>query len=437
MSDFLSGVDGLGAPVLVEASPALPIVHFSISTRTGALEDPEGKEGLTRLVSRLMRRTGGGRNAQELDTLIDSLGASLGADVAHSTIGFNGSVISRNLDAFVDLLCDVLAKPGFAETELGLLKRETVAAIIESRDSDRSLARRWFQRRLFEGHGYSRPISGRIASIEGFDASDVRGLYQRAFTADNLLLAFAGDIDDERAKTLARRLLEALPRGQARSDSLPDPQMKPGRRLSIVDKPERTQTQILVGGLGTHPHDADHIPLHVGNTVLGGTFTARLMKEIRSKRGWSYGAYSSLPYDRHRQAFSIWTFPKAEDAAPCIKVELELLEAWHERGITARELAWAKRYLSRSHAFAIDTAAKRVGLRLDALVYALPPGYHERYLEHIHATTLDQVNEAIRTRIDPKNLLVTVVGTESQIGAEVREAIADLAHQEVIPFDED
>ncbi|MFO0570791.1 MAG: insulinase family protein [Polyangiaceae bacterium] len=117
----------------------------------------------------------------------------------------------------------------------------------------------------------------------------------------------------------------------------------------------------MIGGLGTHPHDADHIALHVANTVLGGTFTARLMNEIRSKRKRSYGAYSNLPYDRHRQAFSMW-IPKATDAAECIKVELSLLRAWWEKGITARELAWAKRYLVRSHAFSVDTPLQRVGL---------------------------------------------------------------------------
>ena len=146
---------------------------------------------------------------------------------------------------------------------------------------------------------------------------------------------------------------------------VPEPTLRPGRHLVLVDKPERTQTQILIGCLGTHAHDEDHVALHVGNTIFGGTFTARLMNEVRSKRGWSYGAYSSLPYDRHRRGFSLWTFPKASDAAACITLELDLLAKWWKDGVTPKELAWAKRYLVRSHAFAIDTAGKRVGQMLD------------------------------------------------------------------------
>lgn len=424
-------------PVLVEANRALPLVHVSAAMRVGALEDPAGKEGLTRLVARAMRRTGGGLSQQELDTRIDSMGGSLGADVSHSTISFNGTVISRNLDAFLDLMVDVLARPGFAEDELALLRRETEAEIIESRDNDRALARRWFRRRMFTDHAYARSVSGHRATVSSITGDDVRAHYRRTWARENLVLSFSGDTDDERARASAERTLAALGQSQPLRDTIDDPVGPRGRSLVFVDKPERTQTQILIGGLGTHPHDPDHIALHVANTVLGGTFTARLMKEVRSKRGWSYGAYSSLPYDRHRQAFSMWTFPKASDAAACIRLELDLLEAWCARGITQRELGWAKRYLTRSHAFAVDTASKRVGLALDALVYDLPPAYYDGYLDHLADVTLDAANAAIRQRISPENLVIAVVGTASAIEADVRAAIPGLGAHEVVPFDAD
>src|SRR6185436_10005196 len=199
----------------------------------------------------------------------------------------------------------------------------------------------------------------------------------------------------------------------------------------------RTQTQILIGCLGTHPSDADHLALHVGNTIFGGTFTARLMQEVRAKRGWSYGAYSNLPYDRRRRGFSLWTFPKAADAAACIKLEIELLEKWVSGGVTPKELSWAKRYLVRSHAFAVDTATKRVGQALDEEVYGLPPGYHSEYIDRIKAFSLEDVNAAIKNRITPSNLIVTVLGTAADIQDSVRVSIPNLESTEVIPFDSD
>jgi len=426
--------DAGGATVLLETSRALPLVSISIGLKTGSLLDPHGKEGSTRLLSRLMRRTAGGLEPQVIDTRIDSLGASLSADVVHSTMIFQATVISRSLNAFVDLLVDVLARPRLATTELERL-RETLAELKDSLDDDRSLARRFFRRRFFGSHPYGRSVTGTSKTVPEIGPSDVAAVYQRSFVRDNLIFAFSGDLDAPRASQIARRISEALPSGPSPVDDTPEPVVVPGRRLVIVDKPERTQTQILIGCLGSHTRDPDHVALLVANTIFGGTFTARMTQEVRSKRGWSYGAYSNMPFDRRRQSFSMWTFPKAEDAGPCLKLELDMLHDLREKGVTKAELSWAKRYMIRSHCFAIDTAAKRVGLELDQTLYGLPEDYYARYLERVQAVTLEQVNEAVRNRLSEEDLLITVVGTESAIGNSVRESVSNLASSEVVAFD--
>ena len=421
--------------VLVESCAALPIVSMTMALRTGAARDPVGKEGLCRLMGRLMRRTGGGRSTEELDVHVDSLGGSLGVDASHSVSGVHGTVITRSLQQFVDVLGDVAARPGFDPAEHARLKRETLAEIVEARDHDRALARSNFRRRMYPDHAYGRSVVGSQSSIADLSLEDVRAFHRESYVRDNVVFAFSGDIDPDTANTIAEQLLEALPAGAAPDQSVPAPTFSEGRHLVFVDKPERSQTQILIGTAGTRPQDEDHVALFVANTVFGGTFTARLTQEVREKRGWSYGAYSNLPIDKERRALSLWTFPKAEDAAACIGLELDLLERFVDKGITKKELAWAKRYLVRSHAFALDTASKRVGLLLDEVMYELPDGYYRDYTKHVEAVTLEQVNAAIARRLDPHNLIVAVVGTASQIFDEVRAAIPELADAQIVPFD--
>lgn len=438
LSRVMRWSDGPDAPtVLVEACPELPLVSVLIAQLSGSSEDPPGKEGLAQLTARLMRRTAGGLPQQAVETRIDSLGASLGVDVGHSSVMLQGTTISRSLDAFVDVLIDALARPGLGEPDFRRLQRETEAELVESRDDDRTLARRAFRRHVFAGHDYTRASGGTARSISRLAPEDMRVLLDRTLTRGNLLVAFAGDVPPEGARRVALRIAEAVPLGPRVRDTVGEPTVPEGRRLVIVDKPERTQTQILMGGLGTWPNDPDHLALHVANTAFGGTFTARMTREIRSKRGWSYGAYSNLPFDRHRQAFSMWTFPKAEDAAACVRLELEMLESWHAQGINRKELNWAKRYLTRSYAFAVDTAAKRVGLAAESEIYGLPGGYHERYVERIQAVTLEQANEAVHTRIRPDNVLIAVVGTAEAVRPGLQDAIEGLQSTEVVPFDAD
>jgi hypothetical protein len=89
-------VGHVAGDVLVETSRALPLVSFSIALKTGSILDPEGMSGATRMLTRWMRRTAGGREAQVIDTEIDALGGAFGADVSPSTLIFQGTVITTS-----------------------------------------------------------------------------------------------------------------------------------------------------------------------------------------------------------------------------------------------------------------------------------------------------------------------------------------------------
>lgn len=426
-----------GPPVLVETCRALPLVTLTVALRTGAASEPPPLAGLTHLMALLMRRTAGGLDPVALDTRIDTLGASVSAQVGQTYTSLQATVISRSFEPLVELVGDMLARPSLDPDELERLRRETKSELIDTLDHDEALARRWFRRALFGEHPYGRSTIGTQATVAAWSAPAVRELFDRVVTPDNLVFAFAGDIDAEQARGAASRLMRALPTRPAPLEVVSEPTLRAGRHLVLVDKPERSQTQILIGTLGTRADDADHTALLVANTVLGGTFSARMTQEIRAERGWSYGAYSSLALAKQRQAFSMWTFPKAEDAAACLRHELSMLAEWCDAGVTDEELALAKSYLVRSRAFAVDTAAKRVALGLDEELLGLPDGYHEDFLARVQAVTRSDANAAIRRRIDPTALAIVVVGTASTLRADLEGAVAELASTEVVPFDAD
>src|SRR5262249_62432468 len=123
---------------------------------------------------------------------------------------------------------------------------------------------------------------------------------------------------------------------------------------------------------------------------------------------------------RRRAALTRWTAPAAGDAPACLALELELLHAFREGGVTADELAFVKRYLVRSHAFDIDTARKRVHQKLEAELYDLPPGYHDRYLESVQAVDRGAANAAGRSRLAGDGLGIGGGGTRLEIGQGVR-----------------
>jgi zinc protease len=216
---------------------------------------------------------------------------------------------------------------------------------------------------------------------------------------------------------------------------LPEPVLQGGRRVLVVDKPERTQTQILIGTLGTSVHDRDYVPLIVANTAFGGLFTSRLNDEVRAKRGLSYGCSSSFTLSRTRDLWSMHTFPSATDARSCIELQLGLYDAWVARGIRAGELGAVKRYLVKGNAFENDTAAKRLDQHLDIELFGWPKAHHTHFLPRVRATSRQDVSAALQRRMSRRDQVMTVVATADQLVPEL-EKLPDVKRIDVVRFDD-
>ena len=128
-------------------------------------------------------------------------------------------------------------EPSFDDAEFGRLRRETEGELIDARDNDRSIARRWFRRRLFDGHPYGRSVSGWLRSVAAIEQADVQAQWKRILTQGNVAFGFAGDITADEANELAQHLASQLPRGDAGDNSVAEPSAVRGRNLLIVDKP--------------------------------------------------------------------------------------------------------------------------------------------------------------------------------------------------------
>ncbi|MBW2529592.1 MAG: insulinase family protein [Deltaproteobacteria bacterium] len=421
--------------VFAETDRAIPLVSMTVALRAGAVHEPPERAGLARIAARMLRRGCRGLSSDELESRIDSLGAELGTSAGLVSTMVHVELLARSAPEVARLLGRLLAHPSFDQAELDRLKRQTEAEITESRDSDAFLAGRAFRRQLFAGHPHSRRVAGTIATVGAIERQDVERWHRAHFVRENAVVVVVGNLSEEAVAELSEAVTAELPSGRATPYPATEPVPPDGRNLVLVDKPERTQTQMVIGTLGTHPRDRDHTALLVANTAFGGTFTARMVQEIRAKRGWSYGASSHLSTGRVREAFSMWAAPAAGDTAACLRLELEMLSRWREDGISAEELAFCKSYLRRSYAFEIETAKKRAAQWLDRALLDLPEDYHHGFVERVEAVTLEDANAAIGQRIDDGRLWMSLVCTEADLGAELRQAVDRLGDVVVVPYD--
>lgn len=402
---------GRGIPVFVEVSHALPLVDVEVVFRRGSLTDPEGKEGLTRLTAGLMRRGPRGITADAFDELLEGLGATLGVSVSAEAVRVQGAVLRRNLPQYLELIGRILVQPALRPADFSRLRRKSVAELVELRDHDRALAALAFRRALYGAHPYGRPVSGRIETVSAITRADVVAQHQRLVRAGGMLIGVAGDVTEEALRPLLEAAFADIPSGRLPAVTRALPRGKRGVHVVVVDKPQRTQTQLYMGSLGIAITDPDYHALLVANTAFGGTFTSRLMKEVRSERGWSYGASSRFGTDRLPEPWSMWTHPAAAQLVDCMKLQLDLRRAWIEEGLGADEVRRSKQFLIKGHAFDLETAQKRLDPQLEVAFYGLPVDWHPGFPKWVRAVTRNAANAAVQRHLHVPDLTIAMVAT--------------------------
>ena len=404
----VSAAEKLGWTRLLVPDPTVPMVWFRFVLPNGSSRDPEGKEGLANLTGELLMRGSQDRSRDVFERTLEGLGASIGAGVGSDSITLSGSVLSENWPKVATLISEALQFPRFAQADFDDLVEEVKADLVEARNSDRGLGRRFFAEGLYAGHPYSRPVLGTTKSLDNITREDVLGFYRDWFASQGAIAALLGDFDGGAGSDLSK-IMGKLEGNRTDPELRTDPAAPEGRTLWLIDKPERTQVQMHLGHLYLRPEGPDYAAAWVANEAFGGYgFGTRMMSEIREARGWSYGAYAPWNHFRDFSSWNMWVFPATADALPALRLMLEMMESFAAEGITAAELQYARNSILNSAAFYLDTPAKRLSYE----VRKRRTGYDPiSILPLVEEVTLEMANAAAASTYHPADLFGTIVGT--------------------------
>ena len=174
---------------------------------------------------------------------------------------------------------------------------------------------------------------------------------------------------ERRALKRSFKALAAGPAPEPNALELREPVPPKGWRIQLVDKPDRQQTQLLFGHPAVRATDPDFLPLTLGLTAFGGhAMNATMMSEIRRKRGLAYGAYLTLGQRRGTGAAIGWVFSASDKTVTTLKLVLRLYVAFMDKGLSADDVAFFKRFLIGSHASDMDVPEQRLAARVSAEV---------------------------------------------------------------------
>lgn len=431
MMRLLAGVAGALTLALVQVSPAgamtiekivspkgiaawlvrekaVPLVALNYAFSGGATQDAAGKSGTANLVADTLDEGAGELDSKAFHDRLERHAIEMSFSVGRDEFRGSLRVLNEHRDEAFDLLRMALGQPRFEASAVERVRGQELAGLRREITNPNSIAARiWFQT-AFPGHPYGLGTKGSLETVPAITPDDLRDFAKRVFARNGLTVSIVGDIDDKTAGELIDKAFGGLP---AANDLKPVADVKPqglGRR--IVAELNVPQAVVTFGGPGIARHDPDFMAAYIVNHILGGgSFSSRLYKEVREKRGLAYGVSESLAWFDHAALIMGGTATRADRTADALAIIENETRKMAEEGPTADELTAAKDYLKGAYALSLDTSSKIAAQLTQIQLDKLGIDYIERRGAMIDAVTLDDAKRAAK-RLYGNGMLVTVAG---------------------------
>lgn len=398
---------GISAWLVEEHS--IPFTALEIRFRGGSALDAPGKRGAINLMTALLEEGAGDLDAQGFAARTEELAASFRYSVSDDFLSVSARMLTENRDAAAALLKSSLMVPRFDQSAIDRVREQVLSGIRSDATDPSAIAAREFYRLAYADHPYGSDKEGAIESVTALNRNDVVAAYDRVFARDRLYVAAVGDISTDELGQLLDAVLGDLPETAAPPVERATYQL-PAAGVTVVpfDTP---QSVALFGHQGIKRDDPDYMAAHVVNEIFGGSgFEARLMDEVREKRGLTYGVGTFLSPMEYSELILGQVRSDNAKMAKAIDVIRDEWAKIAESGVTVQELADAKRFLTGAYPLRFDGNAPIARILVNMQVTGLPIDYIATRNDEIEALTLDDVNRVAARIFDPDALHFVVVG---------------------------
>jgi zinc protease len=415
IGDYQSFTLKNGLQVFVVENHKLPRVQFSIQLKNDPILEGD-KAGFTEMAGNLIGTGTKTKTKAQLDEETDFIGANLST----SSNSIFASSLTKHTSKLLDLMTDVLYNPSFLPEEMDKLKTQTLSGLAAAKDNPNSIISN-VRMALVYGKGHTYGEMSTEKTVGAITLDDCKNYFNTYFKPNNAYLIVVGDIDLKNAKVLSEKYFNKWASGEVKNPTYTVPQAPAKTVVALVDRPASVQSVINVAyPIELKPGTQDAIKARVTNQILGGSFSARLMQNLREKHAYTYGSSSSLSPDNLIGNFNATASVRNEVTDSSVYELMSELKRISNEPVTEQELASAKASISGAFGRSLESPQTIVGFALNTAKYNLPKDYYNNYLKYIDAVTIADVQATSKKFIRPDNAYIVVVGKGSEVADKLK-----------------
>ncbi len=355
------------------------------------------------------------RDRFALAKVLEDCGAQLNLTSDGLYIDISGRALRDDVPRVMAVLAEMLREPLFDPAEFEKARAQAIAQVRRELEDTKTQAAAALSRVLYPADhpNYTPPPEEQIRQLQQMTIDAVRDYHASHIGATEFTFAFVGDIDDAAiASAIEAHFGDWAPHGAPATHA--GGALAPADGQSTVPMPDKQNVDVRMGhALDVRRDDDAYLPLYVGNYILGGNFSARLMAAIRDERGLTYGISSGLSgmstrYDGHWQIGVTLSGEKLDEGLEATRAEVERFVS---EGATEEELEAKKTTITGSYTVGLATTGRLARSILTNAERGFDLSYLDDFSAEVEALSLATVNRAIRTHFHPDHFHTALAGT--------------------------
>jgi len=341
-------------------------------------------------------------NARELSSTLDYYGIFMNLYAEKDIAGLTLYFLSKHARKAMELAGEILFRPVFPGNELDLMMKKRINWFRISRGKTQNLAMDNFFEAIFGSrHPYGRKVTE--ADFGKMTSQLVKDFHSMHYSPEEMTVLVSGKINGN-ITGLLEDFYGGLSSGYIYRED-PENILSESRERKIkIAKRGSVQSSFRIGKRTINKRHPDYPGLKFLNTLLGGYFGSRLMKNLREEKGYTYGVHSSV------SSFDLSGFmvistdvgrQNAEKAAGEIFSELKRLQASPP---TDEEMEVVRKYMMGEILRMFDGPFSIADSFRSVLDFGLNFDYYHRMAETIKSVTPDEIMRLANAYCKPEDM---------------------------------
>ncbi len=394
----------------------LPQITIIVTVGYGRLYEKRETAGLSDLLASTMSLGGStGYPGATLHEAIDSMGGRLSVSASWESVTISIRVLERFREEAFAIAADIAARPNIEQVYLDNASGLVIDSIKRKYDNPFELAFEKAREIIFEGQGYGAvPTEEKIRS---YSRALVQDAWKTHFAGRNMMIGVSSSIDFSEAERLCRKHFSGIHPGapvryETDNGKIRE-QVNRVRGKVFLYRKDIPQSTVVVGTVAPDIRNPGVLSLDLMNYILGGgSFSSRLMEDIRVKRGMAY-AVQSVCRPRYRTGvFLAYAQTENRQAGEVLGLLVGNIERMASEPVAGRELTWAQGAISNAFVFRFDTPMEILSNYLEIAYNELPEDYYKTYLGRLNRVSAGEIVSESAQLLTP-GLVMLVVGHPS------------------------